>query len=93
MQEAQLGAGKKVFDLALTDLGPYSVDFSRSGRHLLLGGRKGMSPTSFLPRRKFNLIIKSSLSVAGGCEIILSFIGILCRLRILRSVTSCTVGS
>ncbi|XXQ33869.1 BING4 C-terminal domain-containing protein [Plasmodiophora brassicae] len=30
----------KVFDLSL-DLGPYSINYSRNGNHLLLGGRKG----------------------------------------------------
>lgn len=29
-----------MFDLSL-DLGPYSIDYSRNGNHLLLGGRKG----------------------------------------------------
>ena len=37
----EVGAGRKVFDLQLPDLGPYSLDFSRSGRHMLLAGRKG----------------------------------------------------
>ena len=32
---------RKVFDLKLSDLGPYNVAFTRSGRHMLLGGRKG----------------------------------------------------
>ena len=36
-----MGAGRKVFDLRLEELGPYNLDFSRSGRFLLLGGRKG----------------------------------------------------
>lgn len=35
------GAARKVFDLSLTELGPYNIDFSRSGRHMLLGGRRG----------------------------------------------------
>jgi U3 small nucleolar RNA-associated protein 7 len=30
-----------VFDLKLEELGPYNVDFTRSGRFLLMGGRKG----------------------------------------------------
>lgn len=41
VKEVETGAGRKVFDLALTELGPYALDFSRAGRHLLLGGRKG----------------------------------------------------
>jgi U3 small nucleolar RNA-associated protein 7 len=38
---AEAGAARKAFDLPLPDLGPYSVDYSRSGRFLLLGGRRG----------------------------------------------------
>ena len=41
MQEAEAGAARKAFDLRLEGLGPYNLDFSRSGRHLLIGGRKG----------------------------------------------------
>lgn len=37
----ETGAARKVFDLSLTDLGPYHTRFSNTGRHLLLGGRKG----------------------------------------------------
>ncbi|KAI5457382.1 WD40-repeat-containing domain protein [Mariannaea sp. PMI_226] len=32
---------QKRFELKLTDLGPYTFDYSRNGRDLLLGGRKG----------------------------------------------------
>lgn len=32
---------KKAFNLVLDDFGPYTADYSRSGNHLLLGGRKG----------------------------------------------------
>ena len=41
MEEAELGASRRVFDLQLDQLGPYSLAFNRSGRRLLLGGRKG----------------------------------------------------
>ncbi len=41
MQEAETGAAKKVFDLDLPELGPYNLTCTRSGRHMLLGGRKG----------------------------------------------------
>ena len=34
-------SAQKAFQLDLKDFGPYSVDFSRNGRYLLLGGRKG----------------------------------------------------
>lgn len=32
---------KKAFQLKLPDYGPYQLDFSRNGRELLIGGRKG----------------------------------------------------
>ena len=35
------GAARKVFDLKLSELGPYNLAFTRNGRHMLLGGRKG----------------------------------------------------
>ncbi len=41
MREAEKGAAQKVFDLDLPELGPYNLGFTRSGRHMLLGGRKG----------------------------------------------------
>lgn len=34
-------AAKKGFELKLEDLGPYTADYTRNGRKLLLGGRKG----------------------------------------------------
>jgi U3 small nucleolar RNA-associated protein 7 len=37
----EVGAARKAFDLRLPELGPYSVDFSRNGRHLLLAGHRG----------------------------------------------------
>ncbi|KAK9916905.1 hypothetical protein WJX75_008601 [Coccomyxa subellipsoidea] len=41
VKEAETGAAQKVFDLDLPELGPYNLGFTRSGRHMLLGGRKG----------------------------------------------------
>eukprot|EP00887_Chlorella_sp_A99_P001363 scaffold8.g1363.t1 len=41
VKEVEVGAGRKVYDLSLAQLGPYALDFTRNGRHLLLGGRKG----------------------------------------------------
>ena len=34
-------SARKVFDLHLPQLGPYAQCFDRSGRHMLIGGRKG----------------------------------------------------
>lgn len=34
-------AARKAFDLNLTELGPYSLDFTRSGRYMLMGGMRG----------------------------------------------------
>ncbi|KAJ2976297.1 hypothetical protein NUW58_g8120 [Xylaria curta] len=36
-----IATAKKRFDLTLNELGPYVFDYSRNGRDLLLGGRKG----------------------------------------------------
>jgi U3 small nucleolar RNA-associated protein 7 len=36
-----VGSAKKVFTLRLEDLGPYSSRYSRNGRFLLLGGKRG----------------------------------------------------
>ncbi|CAG8655587.1 592_t:CDS:10 [Funneliformis caledonium] len=32
---------KKIFDLKLTNFGPYSLDYTRNGRHMVIGGQKG----------------------------------------------------
>lgn len=41
VEAVDTGIARKVFDLSLPSLGPYTVDCTRSGRHMLLGGRKG----------------------------------------------------
>jgi hypothetical protein len=35
------GAARKAFDLNLPDLGPYSMAYTRAGRHIVLGGARG----------------------------------------------------
>jgi len=40
-QAVAVGARQKAFDLNLPELGPYSLAYTRAGRHLLLGGRRG----------------------------------------------------
>lgn len=41
MSAVEQGAARKAFDLTLPDLGPYSMAYTRAGRHMLLGGAKG----------------------------------------------------
>ena len=41
VEEVEAGASRKVFDLRLGELGPYNIDFSRSGRYMLAGGKRG----------------------------------------------------
>lgn len=41
VQAVDVGAARKVFDLQMPQLGPYCLKFSRNGRFMLLGGRKG----------------------------------------------------
>jgi len=45
-QQALVGASdatsaRKAFDLSLPDLGPYCLDYTPNGRHMLIGGRRG----------------------------------------------------
>ncbi|KAM7404923.1 hypothetical protein PAMP_012227 [Pampus punctatissimus] len=36
-----IASGAKYFNLQLSQFGPYRIDYSKTGRHLLLGGRRG----------------------------------------------------
>ncbi|CAM9805883.1 unnamed protein product, partial [Discosporangium mesarthrocarpum] len=36
-----LNTAREIFDLDLPDLGPYAIDYTRNGRFMVLGGRKG----------------------------------------------------
>ncbi|EKX41975.1 hypothetical protein GUITHDRAFT_141699 [Guillardia theta CCMP2712] len=40
-QAVDIGSSKKIYTLRLEEFGPYSFDYSRSGRYLLLGGKLG----------------------------------------------------
>lgn len=41
VESVDLATANKRFSLKLPDLGPYKADYSQTGNHLLLGGRKG----------------------------------------------------
>ncbi|CAM9384718.1 unnamed protein product [Scytosiphon promiscuus] len=40
-EAVDVNTAREMFDLSLPDLGPYAIDFTKNGRFLLLGGRKG----------------------------------------------------
>uniref|UniRef100_A0A3B4DI96 WD repeat-containing protein 46 n=2 Tax=Pygocentrus nattereri TaxID=42514 RepID=A0A3B4DI96_PYGNA len=40
-EAVDITSGSKYFNLRLTQFGPYRLDYSRTGRHLLLAGRRG----------------------------------------------------
>ncbi|KAM2888628.1 hypothetical protein FF1_012332 [Malus domestica] len=40
-REVDISSSRNQFDIILPDLGPYTLDFTSSGRHMAIGGRKG----------------------------------------------------
>ncbi|EFJ37676.1 hypothetical protein SELMODRAFT_402172 [Selaginella moellendorffii] len=41
VKNVDISSAHKAFDLRLPDLGPYTIDYTHSGRYALIGGRKG----------------------------------------------------
>lgn len=48
-ESVSIATAQKRFDLTLNELGPYVFDYSRNGRDILLGGRKGHSTRISVP--------------------------------------------
>ncbi|KAJ3012200.1 Small subunit (SSU) processome component [Thoreauomyces humboldtii] len=40
-EHVDLSTSSKMFDLKLPDFGPYALDYTRNGRNMVIGGRKG----------------------------------------------------
>ncbi|KAJ2704029.1 putative U3 small nucleolar RNA-associated protein 7 [Coemansia sp. IMI 203386] len=40
-ENIDISSSSKIFDLKLEEFGPYTMDYSSNGRHLLVGGRRG----------------------------------------------------
>jgi U3 small nucleolar RNA-associated protein 7 len=62
----EVGAAQKAIDLSLKDLGPYTLDFTASGRHMVIGGQKGHLAILDWPRYK--LICEEQVGTATGSK-------------------------
>ncbi len=82
----ETGAAQKVLDLPLPELGPYSLAFSRSGRHALLGGNKGhLAVMEWQKAHLTSEIQVSSGAGWGACSMVLTSRG-----SSTAASTSCT---
>lgn len=52
LKESDVQTNQKAFGLTLDKLGPYNVNYTRNGRILILGGRKGHIATLDWQRKK-----------------------------------------
>ena len=60
LKESDEQTNQKAFELTLDKLGPYSINYTRNGRILVLGGRKGHIATLDWQRKK----LKTEFNVA-----------------------------
>ena len=64
---ADATSARKAFDLQLPQLGPYCLDYTPNGRHLLLGGRKGHLALVDWQRPRLTTEIQARAHVALWC--------------------------
>jgi U3 small nucleolar RNA-associated protein 7 len=57
-ESVSIATAQKRFDLTLNELGPYVFDYSKNGRDLLLGGRKGHSMCGFISYIRAEILIE-----------------------------------
>ena len=68
--EVDLGAQRKALDLTLgASLGPYSLDYTRSGRFVALAGRKGH--LAMLDWHRLTTVCELQVGSVSSCERVL----------------------